>query len=99
MGMFDELRCRMPLPAPNCEGLTFQTKDYECNLVQLTIREGGELWGHAHEDDEENATRRYDFTGSMNFYTSEPSGWIEFKVLIFEGRVCSPFLVIKDSRS
>ena len=48
MGMFDEIRCRYPLPVPGWEETLFQTKDTpEQWMEQYEIRADGTLW---HED-------------------------------------------------
>ncbi len=48
MGMFDELRCRYPLPVEGANSLEYQTKDTPAQLMDLyEIREDGTLW---HED-------------------------------------------------
>lgn len=50
MGMFDDLRCDYPLPAPNCEGLSFQTKDTPAQYLDLyTITADGELLEEEYE--------------------------------------------------
>lgn len=46
MGMFDNLRCEMPLPpeAPKAaRDLVYQTKDLECGLLHYVIRGDGTL--------------------------------------------------------
>lgn len=48
MGMFDEIRCKFPLPLLGANGLVYQTKDTpEQFMDQYEIREDGTLW---HED-------------------------------------------------
>ena len=49
MGMFDDIRCKYPLPMPeNPQGYTgsqeFQTKDLDCIMDYYEIREDGSLW-------------------------------------------------------
>lgn len=46
MGMFDDLRCEMRLPAKpdsRLRGLGYQTKDLDCTLAQIVIRADGRL--------------------------------------------------------
>ena len=43
MGMFDYLRCEMPLPDKAPKELEWQTKDLECGLEWYAIRENGQL--------------------------------------------------------
>lgn len=42
MGMFDYVRCKAPLPDGFEGGL--QTKDFDCELAMVEIREDGTLW-------------------------------------------------------
>lgn len=44
MGMFDELRCKYPLPVEGANELDYQTKDLDNALNQFEIREDGTLW-------------------------------------------------------
>jgi hypothetical protein len=48
MGMYDELTCEYPLPRPEMQGRTFQTKTFECMLWQYTITTDGRLVCHSH---------------------------------------------------
>lgn len=48
MGMFDELKCKYPLPVEGANAVEYQTKDTPMqNLDHYEIREDGTLW---HED-------------------------------------------------
>lgn len=50
MGMFDELRCRYPLPVDGASALLFQTKDTPIQCMdQYEIREDGTLWHEDHD--------------------------------------------------
>lgn len=55
MGMFDEIRCKMPLPveidAEHREHW-FQTKSLLCELDKYEIREDGTLWHLAYETED-----------------------------------------------
>lgn len=45
MGMFDEIRCKYPLPLPEFQDTLFQTKDTDSQYMDLyEIREDGSLW-------------------------------------------------------
>lgn len=43
MGMFDSVKCRYPVPDPECQNLDFQTKDLEQTLSEYVILEDGRL--------------------------------------------------------
>lgn len=57
MGMFDELRCKYPLPLPQYQANLFQTKSTPAQWMDTyEIREDGTLW---HEDyDTEDQSER-----------------------------------------
>jgi hypothetical protein len=90
MGMFDDLRCRYPLPVPGANDLDYQTKDLECVMDKYEIREDGGLWHEAYEASVEvtdvaplgfyvhRNNRRWEpemLTGEVCFYASlEPRG-------------------------
>lgn len=49
MGMFDSLTCEYPLPRPEMQARTFQTKDLGCALDYFVIRASGELFIQTYE--------------------------------------------------
>jgi hypothetical protein len=58
MGMFDNIRCKYPLPLEGANDLDYQTKDTPSQLIDLCeIREDGSLWFQAYdiEDQSEQA--------------------------------------------
>ncbi len=67
--MFDELRCKYPLPVSGANRLIYQTKDTEAQCLDLyEIRKNGTLWHQV-----------IGINGKINFYTSlDPDGWLEF---------------------
>lgn len=48
MGMYDELTCEYPLPRPEMQTRTFQTKDLECGLWHYGITADGRLLCYPH---------------------------------------------------
>lgn len=84
MGMFDDVRCEIPLP-DSFAGVNFQTKDFACEMDKYTITKGGRLvrrytdplhqiW-HMHSKRKAiYAERDTDFHGWLKFYTSEGGG-------------------------
>jgi hypothetical protein len=50
--MFDDIRCKYPLPDPEAQDFAFQTKDLDCNLDMYTITEDGRLLVDRHLLDE-----------------------------------------------
>ncbi len=43
MGMFDELKCEYPLPDPEAQDFTFQTKSLDRSLANYVITKDGKL--------------------------------------------------------
>lgn len=57
MGMFDEIRCKMPLPAEldvEHREHWFQTKSLGCEMDYYEIREDGSLWFEAYDIDDQS---------------------------------------------
>jgi hypothetical protein len=52
--MFDDLRCKYPLPVAGANDLSYQTKDLDCSLDNYEIREDGTLW-HEEYDVEDHS--------------------------------------------
>lgn len=69
MGMFDQLRCRYPLPVTEAQNLLFQTKDTPAQwLDYYEIREDGTLWREDYDLEDtrtEQAKAAGDFRGCM----------------------------------
>lgn len=89
MGMFDEIRCKQPLP-DGCEIEWFQTKDLGCDLARFEITEDGRLlqigagWLEAELDSPED----YEHHGMLNFYgTDGQKIWHEYNAKFTDGRL------------
>lgn len=72
MGMYDDIRCRYPLPVGDLPVWVtpehnFQTKDLECALWQFEITEDGRL---VQTYPEGPVAAWADFHGDLEFYTS-----------------------------
>lgn len=102
MGMFDHLRCELPLPIqlPDAAAIEFQTKDVNNNLDRITIRADGSLWIVPFMDPDDDAKPpppkpMDDFLGRIFFYEyTDEQRWLEFSVDVVYGRVTKgPFLV------
>jgi len=68
MGMFDWVKCEASLP-DGYSGLSFQTKDFNCDLATITITADGKLM---HDGTQAWAPpiepHRLDFHGDFHFY-------------------------------
>ena len=109
MGMFDTIKCKLPLPAKAEEGsefdltehewenIDFQTKDLESYLGEYEIREDG-LWEY---EDLDSKWEKSNHTGLVYFYNlltsndSDKDLWAEFKVLIENGEIKSDVECVK----
>lgn len=50
MGVYDQLRCKYPLPRPGANDLDYQTKDTPAQFIDnYEIREDGSLWHEAYD--------------------------------------------------
>ena len=104
MGMYDTLRCDMPLPseAPlTLAGHQFQTKDMVefPMLTEYRIAEDGTLWlHHSGVHDEPNVeSTRVPYEGPLNFYTiTRDRQWWEFDA-DFERSVCIGIRLVENS--
>lgn len=76
MGMFDEIKCKMPLPVEigvDHRDHWFQTKCLDCCLEYYEIREDGSLWKQQHAKESIGSAVAWipftGFTGEVCFYT------------------------------
>ena len=85
MGMFDDVRCRYPLPDPAHNGLNFQTKDTPSqSLDTYLISAEGRLFRREWVE--------VDFHGDLRFYAfadrhDTNSEWIEYVALFTDGQL------------
>lgn len=66
MGMFDNVRCEVPLPDGYASAGGYQTKNFECNLDTYTITADGRLVkasGHYEEPSPEDREKAQKITG------------------------------------
>lgn len=100
MGMFDYLRCEMPLPqrdgVPDRGWSTFQTKDTPDQLLNLfTIRADGSL---SVKRDEQTMLLT-DFSGEICFYDLEGGAWWEYVARFTDGKCAEiKFIEYRDRR-
>lgn len=103
MGMYDNLKCKRPLPLKNASEYVFQTKDLDCMMDQYEIREDGTLWHEAYEvrvEETDEAplgmwlhrdNKRWEhisLTGEIRFYDYSDGGdWVEFSAYYVNGEL------------
>ncbi len=88
MGLFDEVKCELPLP--KCNDHVFQTKDTPCNLDVYVIGTDATL---TVEGDKRS------FDGDIRFYDfEEPTSetWIEYRATFRRGE-CTEICILDDS--
>lgn len=105
MGMFDYIRCKMPLERDH-NSRTFQTKDFDCQMELIVIEKNGDLFPA-------NSGSHNGFSGKFTFYDFRQlkdgkelslvsggmdyqSEWIEYEATVENGTVKSIEL-IKDT--
>lgn len=78
MGMFDDVKCEVPLP-DGYNGEWFQTKDFECSMLdKYVIRADGRLLRY---DEDTN------FHGILNFYDLKNGVWHEYNAKFTDGKL------------
>lgn len=98
MGLYDNLRCAMPLPIEGANERTYQTKDTPSQFCTLyEIREDGSLWEQTYDESEiECGWEPVKMTGELRFYdfhycdhldSSADRGWIEWSAYLENGKV------------
>lgn len=79
MGMFDTIRCKLPLPDA-CVDTEFQTKSLDCTLDTYCLTESGRLLD-AHGADT-------GLHGVLRMYTSNTAGcWWEYEAKFTDGQL------------
>ena len=103
MGMYDDVRCEVPLP-DGYEG-SFQTKDFECTLALLTITKEGRLITNGRDGwdfDAADAPRDLEFHGYFNFYDfnlrADPQ-WREYRAKFTDGQLVAIEVVPDETAS
>src|SRR5690349_6199307 len=84
MGMFDDLRCKYPLPTRDGAERSFQTKSLDCLMDQIEIREDGTIW-REHYDTEDHSDPNAE--GLMRFAGMATRVNKEWHPLTFTGEV------------
>jgi len=89
MGMFDDVRCEVPLP-DGWEAGVMQTKDLDCELAKYVIRSDGRLVKRhpgAYEEAREYAEDiDLNFHGILNFYGYDAEKeWHEYNAKFTDG--------------
>ena len=103
MGMFDYLRCERVMPDGfDGRGQEFQTKDFDCDMVEYRITDDGRLHqplvdgepSTRFDGGKANGWREMDFHGWLNFYTylgvesGKPNGeWHGYLAKFTDGRM------------
>ena len=76
MGMFDEIKCRYPLPVEGANTLDYQTKDTPdqyCDLYE--IREDGTLWHQIYDTEDQSDAAKWKADNPGKELPEELNGW------------------------
>jgi len=88
MGMFDEIKCKMPLPVEidvEHRDHWFQTKSLGCELGYFEIREDGTLWREAFDTEDRSDPKAKGFERLCGIATRVNRRWIP--CLCFTGEI------------
>lgn len=109
MGLYDDVRCKYPLPVEGANALSFQSKDTPEQFMHLyEIREDGSLWHQGRDMGQETLgpwSHVSGFTGEIVFYSSWDNnwnkvrhncGWIEFSSYFVNGQLKELHLMKND---
>lgn len=77
MGMFDEIRCKFPLPVKGANDLLFQTKDTEPQMLDLfEIRADGTLWHQEYDVEDRSDPKAKGFARMCGCMTRVNKRWV-----------------------
>jgi len=80
MGMFDYLRCKLPLPVLGACEMQFQTKDTGSQFLDLyEIREDGTLWHEAYDVEDRSDPNAEGFARMIGMITKVNQRWEQVK--------------------
>ena len=83
MGLFDYIRCEMPLPGDPDPDMAFQTKDFDPMMDMYTITSAGRLVLESHGMDFGDVN----YHGMINFYRfDEDENWWEYDAKFTDGK-------------
>ncbi len=90
MGLFDNIKCEYPLPDPEVQDTTFQTKDLDCCLYYYTLTREGRLVQPMKMDDATTWNRDINWHGVVRFYDYRPDNtWYEYEATFDRGQLVS----------
>jgi hypothetical protein len=80
MGMFDEIRCKYPLPDKRAQDLEFQTQDTEQQFMDdFEIREDGTLWHQDYTTEDRSDPNEKGIFRMFGCMTRVPTVWSQVK--------------------
>jgi len=88
MGMFDEIKCKMPLPIEidvDHRDHWFQTKSLECSMDYYEVREDGSLWREKYETEDRSDPNAEGLLALAGCMTRVNKQWIP--CLCFTGEI------------
>jgi hypothetical protein len=78
MGMFDTIKCKYPLPKTEYQDAEFQTKDLDCGLDFIEIRDDGGLWREDYDTEDQSEAAKWLAENPGKDLPEELKGWKQF---------------------
>lgn len=79
MGMFDDLRCKYPLPVDGANEVEYQTKSFDCpRLDNYEIREDGSLWHEEYDTEDRSDPNAKGLDRIIGMLTPINKRWVRF---------------------
>ena len=78
MGLFDYLRCKLPLPVAGANDLEFQTKDTDAQYMDhYEIREDGTLWHQEYDTEDRSDPNAEGLAALFGCMTRVNERWVQ----------------------
>jgi hypothetical protein len=79
MGLYDEIRCRYPLPVEGANAFDYQTKDTPAQFCErYEIREDGTLWFEDYDTEDHSEAAQWRANNPDKELPEELKGWRSF---------------------
>ena len=84
MGMYDNLKCKYPLPVEGANQLSYQTKSLDCTLDDYEIWEDGTLWHEEYDTEDRSDPNAEGIDRFIGCATQINQRWVQMEKFIGE---------------